>query len=162
MSSCNLLCGEERCVTTRATRTPGDTYHSHRNPEIPVGKSNVGKYCSQWQLLSSTLTLHYLALALTTCYYPRSTEGHIACLATPRPEGGRVRPIMAYTGRLRRKGRPFSPVGYPLWWPTRGGSARKGYFFRLQVYERVGISLVEVYKRVGKSVIWVCKRAQKD
>ena len=36
-----------------------------------------------------------------------------------------------------------------------------GLFFRLQVYERVGISLVEVYKRVGKSVIWVCERAQK-
>ena len=26
-------------------------------------------------------------------------------------------------------------------------------FIRLQVYERVGISLVEVYKRVGKSII---------
>ena len=38
----------------------------------------------------------------------------------------------------------------------------RGIFFRLQVYERVGISLVEVYKRVGKkSVIWVCERAQK-
>ena len=34
-------------------------------------------------------------------------------------------------------------------------------FFRLQVYERVGILLVEVYKRVGKSVIWVCERTQK-
>ena len=35
---------------------------------------------------------------------------------------------------------------------------RKGHLFRLQVYERVGISLVEVcmYERVGKSVIWVC------
>ena len=39
---------------------------------------------------------------------------------------------MAYTGRLRTKGVPF---------------------FRILVYERVGISLVEVYKRVGKSVI---------
>ena len=29
----------------------------------------------------------------------------------------------------------------------------RGTFFRLQVYERVGISQVEVYKRVGKSVI---------
>ena len=37
----------------------------------------------------------------------------------------------------------------------------RGTFFKLQVYERVGISLVEVYKRVGKSVIWVCERAQK-
>ena len=34
-------------------------------------------------------------------------------------------------------------------------------FFRLQVYERVGISLVEVYKRVGNSVIWVSKRANR-
>ena len=31
-------------------------------------------------------------------------------------------------------------------------------FFKLQVYERVGISLVEVYERVGKSVIWLFKR----
>ena len=38
---------------------------------------------------------------------------------------------------------------------------KRGTFFRLQVYERVGVSLVEVYKRVGKSVIWVCERAQK-
>ena len=37
----------------------------------------------------------------------------------------------------------------------------RGIFFRLQVYDKVGISLVEVYKRVGKSVIWVCERAQK-
>ena len=37
----------------------------------------------------------------------------------------------------------------------------RGIFFRLQVYERVGISPVEVYKRVGKSVIWVCERTQK-
>ena len=32
----------------------------------------------------------------------------------------------------------------------------RGTFFRLQVYERVGILLAEVYERVGKSVIWVC------
>ena len=38
---------------------------------------------------------------------------------------------------------------------------QKGIFFSLQLYERVGISLVEVYKRLGKSVILVCKRAQK-
>ena len=37
----------------------------------------------------------------------------------------------------------------------------RGIFFRLQVYERVGISLVELCKRGGKSVIWVCERAQK-
>ena len=54
---------------------------------------------------------------------------------------------------------------------TRGGilpimaytrsSVRKGFFFRLQVYERVGILLVEVYERVGKSVIWVCETVQR-
>ena len=43
----------------------------------------------------------------------------------------------------------------------REAPPERGIFFRLQVYERVGISLVEVYKRVGKSVIWVCERAQK-
>ena len=53
----------------------------------------------------------------------------------PLPGGGGGREvllIMAYKGRLR-----------------------------LQVYERVGISIVEVYKRVGKSFIWVCERAQR-
>ena len=33
----------------------------------------------------------------------------------------------------------------PLKYPGRGGSPEVGIFFRLQVYERVGISLVEVY-----------------
>ena len=58
-----------------------------------------------------------------------------------RPQGGGgVLPMIAHSGRRRRK---------------------RGIFFSLQVYERVGISLVEVYKRLGKSVIWVCQRAQK-
>ena len=34
----------------------------------------------------------------------------------------------------------------PFKGPIRRGSARKGIFFRLQVNEREGISLVEVYK----------------
>ena len=38
----------------------------------------------------------------------------------------------------------------------------RGTFFRLQLYKRVGILLVEVYQRVGKSVIWVCKRAHRS
>ena len=42
-----------------------------------------------------------------------------------------------------------------------GAPPERGIFLRLQVYERVGISLAEVYKRAGKSVIWVCERAQK-
>ena len=37
----------------------------------------------------------------------------------------------------------------------------RGIFFKLQVYERVGISLLEVYKRAGKSIIWVCERAKR-
>ena len=39
--------------------------------------------------------------------------------------------------------------------------SERGTFFRLQVYERVGILLVEVFKRVEKSVIWVCEMAQR-
>ena len=35
----------------------------------------------------------------------------------------------------------------------------RGIFFRLQVYGRVGVLLVEVYERIGNSVIWVCERA---
>ena len=47
---------------------------------------------------------------------------------------------------------------YSLYWPIRGGSARKGYLFQASgIYERVGILLVEVYERVGKSVTWVCE-----
>ena len=41
----------------------------------------------------------------------------------------------------------------------------RGTSFRLQVYERVGIELVEVYERggrVGKSVIAVCKMVLKS
>ena len=37
----------------------------------------------------------------------------------------------------------------------------RGTFFRLQVYERAGISSVEVYEMIGKSVIWVCEKFQK-
>ena len=37
-----------------------------------------------------------------------------------------------------------------------------GTFFGLQVYERVGISLVEVYERVEKSVSSVGKKVQKS
>ena len=36
----------------------------------------------------------------------------------------------------------------------------RGIFFRLQVYEMVGISLIKVYERVQKSVISVYKKAQ--
>ena len=54
--------------------------------------------------------------------------------------GGGVLPIMAHTERFRPK---------------------RVTFFGLQVYERVGILLVEVYEMVGKSAIWVCERAQK-
>ena len=43
-----------------------------------------------------------------------------------------VLPIMAFTGRFRPKG---------------------GTLFELQVYERVGILLIEIYERVGKSVV---------
>ena len=64
-------------------------------------------------------------------------------MAIDKPKEGsavRVRlPMMAaYKGKLRPK---------------------KGTFFRPQVYERVGILLVEVYKRGVKSVLWVFEKA---
>ena len=34
----------------------------------------------------------------------------------------------------------------------------RGICFRLQVYERVGISFLEVYEMIGKSFILVCKK----
>ena len=43
----------------------------------------------------------------------------------------------------------------------REASPESRTFFRLQLCERVGVSLVEVHKRVGQSVTRVCKRAQK-
>ena len=43
---------------------------------------------------------------------------------------------MVYTGKLRPK----------------------GYLIRLQVYERIGISLAEVYERVAKYVIATCDK----
>ena len=39
---------------------------------------------------------------------------------------------------------------------------KKVPFSGLQVYERVGISLVEVFEREEKSVISVCKKTQTD
>ena len=52
-------------------------------------------------------------------------------------------------------------------WGREGGTSydglygkappERGIFFSVQVYERVGISLIEVYKNVGKSVIGVVK-----
>ena len=38
---------------------------------------------------------------------------------------------------------------------------RGTFFFRLQAYERGGISLVEVYKRVGKSEFYGSKKSRK-
>ena len=43
----------------------------------------------------------------------------------------------------------------------REAPPERGTFFRLEVYEGVGISLVKEYKRLGESAIWVCKRAYK-
>ena len=36
-------------------------------------------------------------------------------------------------------------MGKFLYWPIRGGSAQKGYVFRLQIYQGVGNSQIEVY-----------------
>ena len=51
----------------------------------------------------------------------------------------------------------FRGGGLPITAYTRGGMriVRKGTFFRLQVYKRVGISQVEVHGRVGQLVIWM-------
>ena len=59
-------------------------------------------------------------------------------------------------------------IGFPN---TRGGTPYDGLYkedpperctlIRLQVYERVGISLVEIYEKERKSLILVCERVQK-
>ena len=58
---------------------------------------------------------------------------------------------------------PFPPRGVGSPYDGLYGAAppERGILFRLQAYEREGISLAEVYKRVGKSVIWFCERDQK-
>ena len=69
---------------------------------------------------------------------PLQNQRRKLLLITPLKGGGL--PIMAYVGRPHPKRAPF---------------------FRLQVYERVGILLVKVYERVRKSAISVCKKGQK-
>ena len=45
---------------------------------------------------------------------------------------------------------------------SEGDGEASGIFFRPQVYEMVGISLVEVLKlKAGKYNVWVCERVQK-
>ena len=79
--------------------------------------------------------------------YSSWITGEVTCLQYQHIIAVKCKPrgvllsLIAYTGRLRPK---------------------KGSFFRLQVYERVGASLVEVYEWVGKSVILVYKKAQNE
>ena len=109
--------------------------------------ANLGFHASTYEVWT---TLHSITncsieektvqeLPFEWCYFLRFIEEKCHGKAPGRGGGG-VLPMMAYSGRLRPK---------------------RGIFFGLQVYKRVGISLVEVYKKVGKSVILVCKRAQK-
>ena len=61
--------------------------------------------------------------------------------------------------------RKFKPCPNPIITPYYGlfGDAgpEREYLFRLQVYGKVGNTVVEEYERVGKSVISVCKKSQK-
>ena len=54
--------------------------------------------------------------------------------------------------------RPGGGGGIPYHGLYGGALPKRGTFFRLQVFERVGVLLVEVYEREGKSVIWICER----
>ena len=69
--------------------------------------------------------------------------------------------MLPIRGGSAQKGDLFPLRGTPYDGLYREAPPERGTFFRLQVYERVGILLVELYKRIGKSVILVCKRAQK-
>ena len=62
--------------------------------------------------------------------------------SSTRKQGGSARTVLPRGGG----GTPYDGL-YGKVPPERG------LIFRLQVYEKVGISLVEVYNRVGKSVI---------
>ena len=69
--------------------------------------------------------------------------------------------MLPIRGGSAQKGDLFPLRGTPYDGLYREAPPERGTFFRLQVYERVGILLVELYKRIGKSVILVCKRTQK-
>ena len=79
---------------------------------------------------------------------------HLHCLCV-----GRVNAVCTYTCSYpwicaRRWDTPYNGLyGEAL--------SERGTFFRLQVYERVGILLIAVYERIGKSVNWVLERAQR-
>ena len=80
---------------------------------------------------------------------------------------------MESTIRKQRKGRAKARIRLkPLAWGEGGEDThynglyckappKSGTVFRLQVYERVWISLVEVHDRVEKSLIFVCKKSRK-
>ena len=51
--------------------------------------------------------------------------------------------------------------GTPYHGLYREALPERGTFFRLQVYERVGLSLVKVHKRVGKSEFYGLKKSRK-
>ena len=56
-----------------------------------------------------------------------------------------------------------SPLGGTLYNVLYGEAPpEKGTFFRLYVYERIGISLAKVYERIEKSDISVCKKDQRS
>ena len=56
---------------------------------------------------------------------------------------------------------PDGGGGAPYNGPYMEAPPERGTFFKLQVYERVGISLLGVYVRVGKSFILMCKKTPK-
>ena len=59
------------------------------------------------------------------------------------------------------KGMVFYSMGYSLWWPIQGGSARKGCLFQASGIWKGSLSSSEVYKREAKSVISVGKNSHK-
>ena len=71
--------------------------------------------------------------------------GYSLCTGAPSPNLSSI--------LFERRERLYTGYGGGTGLYVVGGSAQKEYLFRLQVCERVGISLVEGYKRVGKSVI---------
>ena len=60
----------------------------------------------------------------------------------------------------------YSPANLGVVTPSNGlyreAPPKSGPFFKLKVWGRIGISLIEVYERVGKTVFLVCKEAQQD
>ena len=143
-----VLCrGENRSVCLNIWVEDRKLLFSRTNYAFPENSSKLFLFWKSSRTLVNKYALSFRALPLET-----GQLEWICCLL-----GAQCRTLYSVMAWFLIPG-----GGKSLWWPIRWGSTQRGYLFRLQVYERVGILLVEVYERpVEKSVIWVSEMTQR-